>query len=105
MLVTDANRDRHRHDAAKDRRPERYDETLIRLAENNQLVTSPHAPRLERTEQRQRALPEFAESHPRLVFLAVDKQDVTVAILHLREKVNQCVVEFHSPNWLLVQAQ
>ncbi len=51
MLVADADRDRYRHDAAQHRGPESDDETLVRLAEDDEFVAGLHAPSLQRAQQ------------------------------------------------------
>ncbi len=76
MLIADADRDRHRHDAAQDGRPERDDETLIRFAENNQLVAGLHAASLQRAEQRECAVPQLGETDDALIVFTVDEANL-----------------------------
>ncbi len=64
MLVADADGDRHRHDAAQHRGPECDDETLVRLAEDDELVAGLHAPRLQRPQQCRGAIPQLGKAEP-----------------------------------------
>ncbi len=45
VFIADAERKRHRHDAAADRRPEHVDELLVVVQEQDQLVAAPGAER------------------------------------------------------------
>ena len=62
MLVADAERDRHRHDSAEDRRPEGVDELLVVAEEQDQLVAAAGAEALQVIEDAERALVELGEA-------------------------------------------
>ena len=95
MLVADADRDRHGHDAAEQRGPERNDELLVRFREYDQLVAGLHAARLQRPEQRRRALPELRVREGRLVVFAIDKAYRPIPVAPVDQKVDHGVVKLH----------
>ena len=65
MLVADAERHRHRHDAAQDRGPEGVDELLVVAQEQDQLVAAARAEALQVVEDAEGAFVELARSSPR----------------------------------------
>ena len=75
VLVADAERHRHRHDAAEDRRPERVDELLVVGEEQDQLVAAARADALQVIEDAERALVQLAEGDLARVVLAFEVGD------------------------------
>ena len=61
VLVADAERHRHRHDAAEDRRPEDIDELLVVAEEQDQLVAAAGTEPLQVIEDAERALVELGK--------------------------------------------
>ena len=96
MLVANADSDGHRHDTAKHCSPVRDNETLIRPAENDQLVSGLHPPGLQGAQQREGAVPQFLETNNGLVVFAIDETYVAVPVPRLAEEFCQCCVEFHA---------
>ena len=95
VLVADANRDRHGHDAAQYRCPECNDEPLVGAGENDQFITRAHATCLEFAEQACRSIPEVAERNGRFVPLAIDKSNFTLFVARIQEDVRHAVVALH----------
>ncbi len=72
VLVADAERHRHRNDAAEDRRPEGVDELLVAAQEQDQLVAAARAEALQVIQDPERALVELAEGDVAAVVLAIE---------------------------------
>ncbi len=62
VLVADADGDRHRHDAAEHGGPERVDELLVVVEQQDQLVAGLRAQLLQMEQDSQRALVQLARS-------------------------------------------
>ena len=75
VLVADAERDRHRHDAAEDRRPEHVDELLVVVQEQDQLVAAARADALQVPEDAERALVKLAAGDRTRLVLALQVAD------------------------------
>ena len=69
VLVADAQRHGHGHDAAENRRPEHVDELLVIAQEQDEFVAAPRADALQVVQDPERPLVELAERHLACVVL------------------------------------
>ena len=72
MLIADPGRDRHRHDAAEDRRPEGIDELLVVRDKQDQLVAGLRAQALQVKQDAERALVELLIGNRALLALPLE---------------------------------
>ena len=98
MLVADADGERHGHDAARDRGPERIEELLVVREEDDELVAAPRAHRLQVVQDSERARVHLAVAHAALGAFALDvgdgAVDAAIALEHLLSVL--CVIVFLS---------
>ena len=90
MLVADADGERNRHDAARDRGPEGIQELLVVGEENDHLVAALSALRLQVMQDPERARMHLAEAHPALRIFALDVRhgaiDAAIALEDVRKR-------------------
>ena len=89
VLVADAERQRHRDDAAQQRRPERVDELLVASQEEDQLVAAAGTETLQVIEDAERASVQLLKAHITSVVLALEVSDPAGIVAVGREQLGQ----------------
>ncbi len=94
VLVADAERDWHRHDAAQHAGPERIEELLVVGEVEDELVARFRAQRLQVVQDAERALVEFVVADDAFIALAFeitdDALDTTVLVDQLGQRFSIC---------------
>jgi hypothetical protein len=75
VLITDAKRHRHGHDAAQQCRPEGIEKLLVARQEQDQLVAAPRPEALQVEQDAKGAFVQLAERHCTLLVLALEVGD------------------------------